>query len=56
MCCISELHNSLYKARIRPRASSSRDTQAAALRELSADSAFDQLGFCSCDVLLLSPH
>lgn len=56
MRCISELRNGLYKAGIRPRASSSRDTQAAALTELSADSAFDQLGFCSCDVLLLSPH
>lgn len=24
--------------------------------ELRADSAFDQLGFCSCDGLLLSSH
>lgn len=56
MYCISEPHKGLYKARIRPRESRGRGTRAAALKELCADSAFDQLGFCSCDVLLLSSH
>lgn len=56
MYCISEPHKGLYEARIRPRESRGRDTRAAALAELRTDSAFDHLGFCSCDVLLLSSH
>lgn len=56
MYCKSKPHKGLYEARIRPRESSGRDTRSTALTELRADSVFDHLGFCSCDVLLLSSH
>lgn len=56
MYCISEPHKGLYKARIRPREWRGTDRRAAALTELCIDSAFDHLGFFSCDVLLLSSH
>lgn len=56
MYCVSEPQKGPYKAWIRPRESRGRDTWAAALKEFCTDSTFDQSGFCSCDVLLLSSH